>query len=210
MSNHIETLKKLRESRTNELHILKDRVRALEEELHDFNIIIAELESSSPTAYGNDIRGELFKHSPLGIKLVLRTAGLASVESAKFGMVRNNGTRAHQGIDLECEPNYRCYAVADGTVKTRYTDSYGSQVTLKIDGTDKYIFYAHLNRVDVKDGQRVKAGDVIGLTGSTGNAKGMDKISNGAHLHFEVRNDWILGTGLEGREDPLPYLVKYM
>ncbi|WP_442955554.1 M23 family metallopeptidase [Paraburkholderia sp. MPAMCS5] len=54
----------------------------------------------------------------------------------------------------------------------------------------------------------VHAGDVIGKTGSTGNAKSMSHIPPGAHLHFEVRQDATMKcTGLANRVDPLPFIV---
>ena len=70
----------------------------------------------------------------------------------------------------------------------------GVTVWLNTPGTSYY--YAHLDRVAVKESQRVKPGDVLGYVGNTGNAGNMP-----AHLHFGVYR-W-------GREpiDPLPLLV---
>ena len=144
----------------------------------------------------------------------LRTAGLASVKSATFGMVRRNADgspRAHQGVDLAADNGYRCYAVDDGIVTRveRGNDGYGWIVQIKL--TDAYeqgqisVFYAHLSEIKVSIGQAVKAGDVIGLTGSTGNARGMTSAARGAHLHFEVRTVERAGLGLAGRADPLQF-----
>lgn len=153
-----------------------------------------------------------FLHQPLHPKhMKLRTAGLASEESAKFGMVRrrpNGKPRAHQGIDLAVDNGYRCYAVDDGTVAfaADIPNGYGKQVCLAL-SSGLFAFYAHLSRIDVKQGQAVKAGDVIGLTGSTGNAAGMMNEAGGSHLHFEVRDRAQCGLGLAGRLDPLAFVT---
>ena len=68
---------------------------------------------------------------------------------------------------------------------------YGLVVVLQ-HGRNVRTVYAHLSRINVKTGQPVKAGEVIGLSGRSGNA-------TGAHLHFEIRR-W-------GRaEDPVTLL----
>ena len=63
-----------------------------------------------------------------------------------------------------------------------------------------------LDRIDVKPGQKVSAGTQLGLSGDTGNARGMATIPKGAHLHFEVRTIQNPGLGLGGRIDPEPYI----
>lgn len=139
----------------------------------------------------------------------LRTAGLASVNSAKFGLVRRNanGTlRAHQGIDLQAESGTPIYAVDDGVIigVNMGKDGYGYTITLKFG--DKFAFYAHLSEVFNHAGDKVKKGTVIGKTGSTGNAVGMTTITRGSHLHFEIRTQQNAGLGLAGRLDPLDYV----
>jgi murein DD-endopeptidase MepM/ murein hydrolase activator NlpD len=85
-------------------------------------------------------------------------------------------------------------AVAAGRAMPRKDDLGGNTVWLNAPGISYY--YAHLDRVAVRDQQRVKAGDVLGYVGNTGNANGMP-----SHLHFGVYR-W-------GREpvDPLPLLL---
>lgn len=157
-----------------------------------------------------------FTHKPLKT-CKLRTAGLYSSKGATFGMVRKNkdgSPRAHQGVDLATDEGYRLYAVEDGEIvaTAKGTNDYGFIVTLKmncvekIDIHNKFVFYAHLDRIDVKVGDHVKAGDQIGLSGDTGNAKGMETISKGGHLHFEIRTKQICGLGLKNRLDPLPFI----
>ncbi len=147
----------------------------------------------------------------------LRTAGLYSVKGATFGMVRknNDGTpRAHQGVDLATDENYRLYAVEDGEIVgvNKGKDGYGFTITLKINKPsetalhNKFAFYAHCDRIDVTVGQKVKAGTQIALSGDTGNAKGMTTVSKGGHLHFELRDKAVCGLGLKNRFDPLPFI----
>ena len=155
--------------------------------------------------------------------LTLRTARLTSVESAKFGMVRRNedGTpRAHSGVDFAVDNGYRCYAVDSGEVVSIENNNtgYGKSLCVKLDGVHTYrdvngerktgvlyAFYAHLSKVYVQRGQRVTKGQVVSLTGSTGNAKGLTVAGRGAHLHFEIRTEPRPGLGLRGRIDPLQF-----
>jgi peptidoglycan LD-endopeptidase LytH len=130
-----------------------------------------------------------------------------------FGMVRRNAVgsrRPHQGWDFEAEPGYRCYAVADGAIEAvRDFGDYGKQVILRFeydfdddgDCETLFAFYAHLSRIDVKVGQKVKLGDQLGLTGNTGNAQSMRGADQ--HLHFELRSRPLPGRGLDGRYSPL-------
>jgi murein DD-endopeptidase MepM/ murein hydrolase activator NlpD len=154
-----------------------------------------------------------FTHQPVKFPK-LRTHGLASVKGAMFGMTRNNGKRAHQGVDLAVDKGFRCYAVENGTVVTTSTEfgGHGFIVILQMNCPDKpqlnslFAFYSHLSRIDVKVGQTIKAGEQIGLSGDTGNAKGMDTIDKGGHLHFEIRTQRIAGIGIQNRIDPLPFI----
>ncbi len=155
-----------------------------------------------------------FKVNPLKI-CKLRTAGLRSIEGARFGMTRTNpdgSPRPHQGIDLATDEGYRVYAVENGEVvaTAKGQNGYGFTVTIKLATRNslngKFAFYAHLDRIDVVPGQKLIAGDVIGLSGDTGNAKGMQTIEKGGHLHFELRLTQLPGLGLNGRENPEPYI----
>lgn len=154
-----------------------------------------------------------FTHNPLK-NCKLRTAGLASVNGARFGMTRNGGKRAHQGIDLASDEGYRTYAVEDGEIVgiNKGFDNYGFTISMRINNplkpelNGKFAFYAHLDRIDVQIGQLVKAGTQIGLTGDTGNAKGMTTENKGGHLHFEIRTIQNPGLGLGGRINPEPFI----
>lgn len=157
-----------------------------------------------------------FKYNPLKT-CILRTAGLSTVNGARFGMTRkypNGKPRPHQGIDLATDEGYRVYAVEDGEIvaTAKGLDGYGFTISLKINNKDnpelngKFAFYAHLDRIDVKVGDKVNYGCVIGLSGDTGNATGMKTLAKGGHLHFEIRTIQNPGLGLGGRIDPEPFI----
>ena len=95
-----------------------------------------------------------------------------------------NSHNEHHGedyvpTDKAKESNWNLYAVTEGSViRSNNNDAYGNCVVIA--GDDGYwILYAHLKTRDVKLGQRVMAGQKIGVAGNTGN-------STGRHLHIEV------------------------
>lgn len=93
----------------------------------------------------------------------------------------------HNGIDLvNGNPNTPIFASADGEVivagDTNYYDWYGNWTVIQhADGM--YTGYAHQSRVDVSKGQKVTAGQQIGLMGTTG-------PSTGEHLHFQFMDEF--------------------
>jgi murein DD-endopeptidase MepM/ murein hydrolase activator NlpD len=109
------------------------------------------------------------------------------------------GNREHAGIDIAVAENTPLIAPISGVIASAdYYRGYGNTIDIRTpDG--KIIRYAHLNAMDVKEGQQVIAGQVIGKTGNTG-------VGTGAHLHIEVRND--LYGGVEVTEDPIAWSVK--
>ena len=120
-----------------------------------------------------------------------------------FGYVRNGGTRPHQGWDLYAPLGTMCYAVADGKIAdVGYHPDFGNFVLLKFHhrGQTLYAAYCHLSVPAVFAGDGVKAGDRIGLTGDSGNAKNPN--GDEQHLHFEIRTQLAVGRGLGVRIDP--------
>ena len=85
----------------------------------------------------------------------------------------------HNGADIANASGTPVYAAHSGTVRTGYEPNGGGHWIILTSGNVE-TRYLHLSRRDVKPGQKVKAGQRIGLMGSTGN-------STGSHLHFEVR-----------------------
>ncbi len=91
-----------------------------------------------------------------------------------------NVRRHHEGIDISAQKGTPIFAAADGIVKlARYNGGYGNCVYVDhIYGFETR--YGHMSKILVRNGQKVKRGDKIGLVGKTGLAKG-------PHLHYEVR-----------------------
>lgn len=128
-----------------------------------------------------------------------------------FGMVRNGGKRPHQGWDLWAPIGTPIYAVADGLVEFVKTNSgdYGSQICTSFEdpqnpGNLLYAFYAHLSQIYVTAKMWVTEGQLLGLTGKSGNASGFKSIED-MHLHFEIRDAVAPGKGLKNRMDPAKY-----
>lgn len=105
----------------------------------------------------------------------------------------------HDGVDLAAPMLTPIYAAAPGVVKEAGPDpGFGNKVVITHDATTETM-YGHMERVLVRNGQRVRAGQLIALVGSRGQ-------STGPHLHFEVH---LLGVPV----DPVPWLklhgIKY-
>jgi Peptidase family M23 len=129
------------------------------------------------------------------------------------------GIEGHEGLDLFAPTGAEIYACADGEVymvhRGASDHNYGIHVRIQHiheDGVFKTI-YAHFQTALVKEGDKVRAGDVIGLADSTGN-------STGSHLHLTLKRDGATALGestfisKEGRRvnvgndiiDPTPFL----
>lgn len=88
-------------------------------------------------------------------------------------------TEEHKGIDLAADEGTNIVAAMDGVVDIATTSSsYGKYIEIT-DGKLKTI-YAHCNKLCVKKGEKVKAGQKIAEVGSTG-------AVTGSHLHFEIK-----------------------
>lgn len=99
----------------------------------------------------------------------------------------------HNGIDFKMEIGVPIRSIKSGIIHVKDFGSQNAGKTVIIEAEDgrNYIF-GHLSKFSVQEGQRVKVGELIGLSGNSGH-------STGAHLHFGVR---------EGHKfiDPSPYI----
>ncbi len=90
----------------------------------------------------------------------------------------------HLGLDIAAPEGTPVYAAADGIVKkAELLQGWGNLLVLEHDGGFS-TFYAHMKAFDVKTGDKVTEGHVVGSVGNTGQ-------STGSHLHYEVRKDGI-------------------
>ncbi|WP_418725758.1 murein hydrolase activator EnvC family protein [Dysosmobacter sp.] len=114
------------------------------------------------------------------------------------------GSTNHKGTDIgRVGYTSPIYASKAGTViVSQYSSSYGNYVAIS-HGPGNTTLYAHMSSRKVSVGQYVNQGDVIGITGSTGN-------STGPHLHFEVTENGVRVNPLShGAEPRMGYLTGY-
>ncbi|MDR0983371.1 MAG: M23 family metallopeptidase [Culturomica sp.] len=106
--------------------------------------------------------------------------------SSGFGMRMDpfykQQTKMHYGMDFAGPIGTPIYATGNGTIEfAGYEKGYGKHV--KIDHGFTYsTVYGHMNEFNVRKGQKVKRGEVIGYVGNTGKSKG-------PHVHYEVRKN---------------------
>jgi peptidoglycan LD-endopeptidase LytH len=114
------------------------------------------------------------------------------------------GSRVHEAIDIMAPRRTPVRAVEDGRIVKLFNSKQGGLTIYMFDPSETFCYYyAHLNgyAADLKEGQTVHRGQVIGYVGSTGNA-----AEDAPHLHFSIfrltpERQWSKG-------DPLnPYLV---
>ena len=116
--------------------------------------------------------------------------------SSYFGVPRDGGQRRHEGVDIFAPRGTPALAGADGVISRVGVNELGGNVVFLSDNArNQNLYYAHLDRWSVTDGQRVSVGDTIGFVGNTGNAR-----TTSPHLHFGIY------TFGEGAVDPLPYI----
>ena len=92
--------------------------------------------------------------------------------------------RFHYGMDFTAATGTDVFCTGIGVVKSAERESgYGNTVVID-HGFGYETFYAHLNKINVRVGQKVNRGDVIGFVGSTG-------TSTSPHLHYEVSKNGV-------------------
>jgi len=123
-----------------------------------------------------------YKHTLLAVPVRKPVSGEVDM-SSPFGVRTDpfNGRPAmHTGIDLRGEIGEVVHATANGKVSVAGREGgYGNMVEID-HGNGFSTRYGHLSEIDVKVGQKVRIGQVIGKIGSTGR-------STGPHLHYETR-----------------------
>ncbi len=140
----------------------------------------------------------------LGPDLIVPVDGLSAESlSNNWGAARSEGRR-HQGIDIMAPHGAPVLAVADGEIVRFWNSELGGVSIYQADASGELVYYyAHLSARagNIKEGDRVRQGQVIGYVGQTGNA-------STPHLHFEIAQvadarRWWRGQAI----NPYPALV---
>ena len=111
---------------------------------------------------------------------------------ARFGV-------GHQAIDIPTYQNTQIVAPKEGFVYKTKDNGLGYSYIILSHKNKLMTVYGHVASIQVKEGQFVRAGDIIGLTGGMPGTKGAGYMTTGPHLHFEVIKN---GTHV----DPLDYM----
>ncbi len=122
---------------------------------------------------------------------------------SSFDEARSEGRR-HEAMDILAPRGTPILSVEDGTIAKLFTSKAGGLTIYQFDSSRTYAYYyAHLDRYapGLQDGLRVKAGDVLGYVGTSGNAP-----PNTPHLHFAIfkltdKKQWWQGSAID------PYAV---
>jgi murein DD-endopeptidase MepM/ murein hydrolase activator NlpD len=140
--------------------------------------------------------------------LVLPVGGVSWREVRdSWGDARGDGTRGHTGTDIMAPGGTPVVAAADGTVEKLFYSHGGGGITAYVRAPDRRLsyYYAHLAGYapGVREGVRVRAGQLIGYVGDTGNAG-----AGNTHLHFGIERllpgePWYRGRAV----DPYPLLA---
>lgn len=154
-----------------ENEVTEDSIKLAKEKLEDsLKNKISEINSEK----------EISEKTINGIYIACAPVSNANITS-RFGSRESIRNHSHKGIDFAASYGTNIKAVADGTIEFSGYNSGGYGNLVIIDhGNGIKTYYGHCSKICVKQGQTVKAGDLIAKVGSTGN-------STGNHCHFEIR-----------------------
>lgn len=139
--------------------------------------------------------GEYSLSVSVGPSLGFPVSGNKARAGSFWGADREGGKRRHEGIDIFAPKLTPAIATDDGYITGVGEGGIGGKtVWLKVNDKNIFLYYAHLDKQLVQEGQFVKKGEVVGLVGNTGNAR-----YTPSHLHFGVYT-------FNGPVDPLPFV----
>lgn len=117
--------------------------------------------------------------------------------TSQYGVSRQGGKEGHGGVDFRAKPNDPVTSVGYGYVEKTESGGRGGNVVVVRDPQGRRVLYMHLNKFEVKKGDKVVPGTLLGLAGNTGKPVGGGHYKT--HIHLGVK---------EGRKtiDPLTYI----
>lgn len=158
---------------------------AVSEIFNSFKNVVQETFSPNveePSGETESTTGEKADFSPVFLTVNFANPIKEGSITSKFGYRISpitNKYSLHSGLDIAAAENTEIHSAYDGVViKAEYHEINGNYIVIKHSDTLKTT-YNHCNKLLVKEGEKVKKGDVIALVGATGYA-------TGNHLHFEV------------------------
>ena len=167
--------------------------------------------SHDPDTAGGNIPPPVVVNPPSNVRPQLTADGYVfpvygpASFSNEFAAGRAN-TGWHHGNDIFAPIGAPILAVTDGTLfLVGWNDLGGNRLWLR-DSQGNEFYYAHLSAYSplAYEGSQVKAGDVIGFVGATG-----DAVGTPPHLHFEVHPASLLALGYDGVVNPYAYLLAW-
>jgi len=199
LAQEIKTVASEKQEIEKEKHLLNSKLKSLESKLLSIEDYLSKrgvIKSFSPVGGGStdkashdfsylqflekraDYLHTSIRGIPLGYPVFGRITSHIGWRKNPFG----GGYEFHSGIDIYAPQGSKVLATADGVVLLAgWYGDYGKAVIIR-HPSGYLTLYGHLSQVDVREGQKVKAGDVVGRVGSTGR-------STGPHLHYEVIKD---------------------
>lgn len=181
---------------------VKDHRHTLDQYGHKMTLTLSKYDETPEPEYSPPANSEFGDEKPVGVKgaVLPIDKGLYKVGAYRFKSVTwySNGQPSHSGIDLLAPIGTPLKAVTNLLImRNYYSQSYGWCVIAQgaLGGGEKQFVYAHMNvQSPHKAGSSVKAGQQIGVVGTTG-------WSTAPHLHFEVC-DPVWAQGLTNKVDP--------
>lgn len=197
------------EQNQRQLDSLSARVLQLDYYNHKLKLLLGALPDSAatqpktaqktqltPQEVGKTVKGYVMKQTPaIQATLLAEPDAMIFAGSIVQGRLSQGFApeRSHYGIDIATALNEPIGAFADGVaVFADWTNDYGWSIILQHGGYTT--FYKHCSKILVREGEPIRRGQTIALTGNTG------LESSGAHLHFEL---WKNGIPL----NPLDYII---
>ncbi len=126
-------------------------------------------------------KAAMLQHIPALQPVSLKKSHLSSLFGVRIHPVYKR-RKMHTGLDFSAPIGTPIYAPGNGKIiSTKYTSGYGREVLIS-HGYGYVTRYAHMHKINVKRGQKIKRGEIIGTVGNTG-------LSTGPHLHYEIIKD---------------------